>query len=411
MTWRGRDEALQLNSIEEFRTYLRGLDYVNGWRPSGIVQHNTASPTLEQWWSGSTSPEQRMENLISYYRDDQGWSAGPHAFVDGQSYWVLTDFNVSGVHSPSWNGTRLGIEMVGDYDSESDEEGMGAKVLDMTAALFGECCAFFGWEPNNETIKQHKEDPATDHDCPGANVVKSEFINDVINYMGDAGDEHPPRPVEVAAVVYDLAEGDLLNIRASASSSAPIIGTAENGDHVTVVGDAYNGSTRWFRLRFGKKRGSDVEVYGWAIGTYLRRLGVPDDRELWRENITATVFGHAGDEQEGAYGGWIDEDTFGVSFPYKWRNEPRPEAIIIERNGKRIEAPIVDVGPWNTDDPRYVIDGRRPMAETQYAHGIEAQNGMVPSNDAGIDLTEPVATALGISLAEGHGKVRWKFKT
>src|SRR5262245_43647438 len=353
MTWRGRDECLQLSSIDDFKTYLRGLDYVNGWRPSGIVQHNTASPTLEQWWTSSTPPEQRMENMISYYRDDCGWSAGPHAFIDGQDIWVLTDFNVSGVHSPSWNGTRLGIEMVGDYDTESDETGMGAKVMEMTVALFGECCMFFGWEPNNDIIKQHKEDPQTDHDCPGANVVKQEFLDDVTNYMGDGGDDHTIPPIPVPGEVYNLTEGDTLNIRASASSSAPVIGTAKNGDRVTVVGDAYNGSTRWFRLKFGEKRDailkptSHAVVYGWASASYIRRVGVPDDRKEWRENITATVFGMEGDEQEGAYGGWIDEDTRGVSFPYKWRNEPRPETIIIESNGRSVEAPIVDVGPWN----------------------------------------------------------------
>src|SRR4030095_9216305 len=116
MTWRGREQALQLNNIEEFRAYLRDLDFQNGWRPSGIACHNTASPTLEQWWHGGTSPEQRMENLRYYYEVEMGWSAGPHCFVDGVSYWIMTDFNVSGVHSPSWNGSRLGIEHVGDYD-------------------------------------------------------------------------------------------------------------------------------------------------------------------------------------------------------------------------------------------------------------------------------------------------------
>src|SRR4029453_3217784 len=103
-----------------------------------------------------------------------------------------------------------------------------------------------------EKIKQHKEDPATDHDCPGRNVVKAEFLTDVTNYMGDGGDHTPvpPQPTEVAAEVYGVAEGDTLNIRASASTSAQIIGEADNGDLLTIVGDVYNGSTTWFRLPF-----------------------------------------------------------------------------------------------------------------------------------------------------------------
>jgi hypothetical protein len=410
MAWRGRTEALELRSIEEFKSYLHGLNY-NNWRPSGIVQHNTASPTLHQWWN-SVPPAERMDNLISYYRDEMGWSAGPHCFVDGVSYWVLTDFNVSGVHSPSWNATRLGIEMVGDYDTESDESGMGKQVMDMTVALFGECCAYFGWEPNNDKIKQHKEDPNTDHDCPGENVVKSEFLTDVTNYMGDGGDHMPesPEPTEVVGVVHGVAEGDWLNIRASASSSASIIGNAENGAEVTVVGDVYNGSTRWFRLRIGEE--TSVAVYGWASASYIRREDAPAPEEDWRKDITATVFGYSGDEQDSAYPDidYIDSDTVGVSFPYKWRDVPRPTAVVVEHEGRSTVAPIVDVGPWNTDDPRYVLDGQRPMAETQYKYGQEAQNGRVPTNDAAIDLTKPVADALGISVEQGKGKVRWRFK-
>jgi len=412
MAWRGRTEPLELKTIEEFKTYLHGLNY-NNWRPSGIVQHNTSSPTLYQWWH-SVPPEQRMENLISYYRDEMGWSAGPHAFVDGVSYWVLTDFNVSGVHSPSWNATMLGIEMVGDYETESDETGMGAKVMEMTVALFGECCSFFGWQVNNTNIKQHKEDPRSDHDdCPGRNVVKSEFLDDITNYMGDGGDHpgpNPPQPTEVEGVVYGLVPGDSLNVRASSSSSAPIIGTADNDDIVTVVGEAYNGSTRWFRLRIGDAEGTGVAVYGWASAAYIKRADAKPPEEDWRENITATVFGMEGDEQEGSYGGWIDENTVGVSVPYKWRNEPRPAGIVVQGPAGPFEATIVDVGPWNTNDPAYVLDGQRPMAEGQYAHGQEAQNGQVPTNNAGIDLTVPVAEAVGISIEEGKGKVRWRFK-
>ena len=126
----------------------------------------------------------------------------------------------------------------------------------------------------------------------------------------------------------------------------------------------------------------------------------------WHENITATVFGMEGDEQEGAYGGWIDEDTVGVSFPYKWRDGPRPEIVVEGPNGKMLVG-VVDVGPWNTDDPNYVLGHARPLAEAQYNKGHEAQNGRVPTNDAGIDLTEPVAQQIGI---DGLGKVRWRLR-
>lgn len=406
MTWRGRDPALQLHNIQEFKDYLHSLH--GGWRPSGMTLHNTAEPNLEQWWHSGTPPAQRMENLQSYYENDMGWSAGPHAFVDGESIWVMTDFNVQGVHSPSWNGTRLGIEMVGDYDVESDETGMGAKVMQLTVALFGECHAFYGWEPSNNSIKLHKEDPATDHDCPGANVVKSEFISDVTEYMGDGGDDPPitqPPELPKAGVVHSVPMGDVLNIRASPSSSAAIIGEAINGDRVTIVGEQYNGSTRWLRLQWGAEAGTDVAVYGWASDTYIEIEGETPPGYDWHEDITATVFGMSGDEQEGSYGGWIDEDTVGIALPYKWRDSPVP-AIEVEGPGGKITTRPVDVGPWNTDNPEYVLGERRPAAEKQYAAGVPAQNGQVPTNDAGIDLTVPVADAVGVS---GKGKIRWRF--
>src|SRR5262245_59080501 len=141
MTWRGRAVALKLDSVEAFRTYLHDLS--GGWRPSGMTLHNTAEPSRKRW--DAYPGEQWLRNLKSFYIS-KGWAAGPHAFVDGYNIWVMTDFNVKGVHSPSWNGTRLGIEMVGNFAVESDESGDGLKVKKMTAGLFAVCHDRFGWE-------------------------------------------------------------------------------------------------------------------------------------------------------------------------------------------------------------------------------------------------------------------------
>ena len=403
MTWRGREEALECRTVDEFVRYLRTLDF-SGWKPSGMVLHNTASPTLEQWWQGGTPPAQRMENLRSYYEDDMGWSAGPHAFIDGVSIWVFTDFNVKGVHSPSWNGTRLGIEMVGDYDAESDEDGMGAKVMELTVALFGECHSFFGWEPSANSIKLHKEDPATDHDCPGANIVKAEFIDDVTGYMGDGGDDQDATVEARNGAVVGLADGDALNIRASASSSSAVIGHAENGDAVVVVGEAYNGPTRWLRIQFGTSAGTATAVFGWAVAEHVEVEGEGSLERAWHNEITATVFGGEGDEQETAYGGWVDGDATGVALPYKWKGG-RPR-VVVRGPDDQVTVDVIDLGPWNTHDPTYVFDGFRPLAEKQHAARVSAQNGMVPTNDAGIDLAPKTAAAVGIS---GKGKVNWRF--
>src|SRR5215467_3070893 len=106
-----------------------------------------------------------------------------------------------------------------------------------------------------------KEDPATTHDCPGRNVVKAEFVDDVGQYMGSGGDAEQP-PIEPrTGTVVNLASGDQLNVRASSSSSAPVIGQCENGDVLNIVGEAWNGSTKWLRIKFGDATGPGVAVY------------------------------------------------------------------------------------------------------------------------------------------------------
>jgi len=409
MTWRGCDPAIEITNIDELRNYIRSLNYSN-WRPSNFVIHNTASPTLYQWWH-SVPPAQRMENLQSYYENEQGWSAGPHFFIDGKSWWCMTPPNVKGVHSPSWNGTMLGFECVGDYATESDETSNlpaypgGADVMKMAHALSGEVCAFFGWDPEN--LRFHKEDPATDHDCPGRNMVKSEFIADVLAYMGDGGDAEQPPAEPVDGTVANLTSGDTLNIRASASSSAGVIGQAENGDALQIVGEAWNGSTRWLRIQFGDPEGSGIAVFGWVSAAYVTVEGVEPPAQTWRENITATEFGGSGDDQDSAYPDitWIDSSSRGIALPFKWKTTPRPQVEVVGPHGTVI-TDVIDLGPWNYDDPRYVHEGQRPLVEKQYAQKTPAQNGQVPTNNAAIDLTPPIADAVGIS---GRGKVKWRF--
>jgi len=272
MAWRGNDPAIEFKAIGDLANYIRGLSYTS-WRPSNFVVHNTGSPTLHQWWN-SVPPKQRMINLQHYYEHDMGWSAGPHFFIDGKSWWCMTPTNVKGVHSPSWNGTMLGFEHVGDYDKESATTGLGLEVQRMGHELSAVCCEFFGWDP--ERLKFHYEDPNTDHACPGSNMSKHTYIDSVQQCMGEGGD-HAPEPQPPAAprlgTVYGVAANDKLNIRASSSSSSPVIGQAENGDVLTVVSEAMNGTTKWLRFQVGQAEGAGVAVLGWVSAAYVRIEG------------------------------------------------------------------------------------------------------------------------------------------
>ena len=115
--------------------------------------------------------------------------------------------------------------------------------------------------------------------------------------------------------------------------------------------------------------------------------------------IVATVFGGAADPNTSAYDEHdITDEEFGVALPIRFKVRPLPRVRVF--NGKAsVECEIVDVGPWNTDDPYWEND-ERPQAET----GVDRRGRT--TNGAGIDLTPAAAKALGIP---GKGKVDWEF--
>lgn len=189
MTWKGIVGANY--SPNEFDKYCHELQWT-AWRPSFIVLHNTASPSLAQRPKGLT--KQHILNLETFYRDKQGWKAGPHLFVDDCQIWVFTPLTVSGTHSPSWNKVSLGVEMLGDYEAEPFDSGRGLKVRKNAVAALATLSAILGLDP--ATMKLHREDPLTTHACPGSHVRKLEIIQSVQDLMikRHAG-EHPIKPV------------------------------------------------------------------------------------------------------------------------------------------------------------------------------------------------------------------------
>jgi len=170
---------------QQFADHVAGLTF-SLWHPRFVVLHNTGAPTLAQWHGGSASPQQRILNLEHFYRDIQGWSAGPHLFIADDFIWAFTPLTVSGVHSPSWNAVSWGVEMVGDYDNEDFNQGPGAAVAANTVFALATLHTALSLDPRS--LKLHKEDPKTTHDCPGRNVDKASMIARVEAAMGG---DHP----------------------------------------------------------------------------------------------------------------------------------------------------------------------------------------------------------------------------
>jgi N-acetylmuramoyl-L-alanine amidase CwlA len=185
MAWKG---IVGINfSPDEFDSYCHGLRWT-AWRPSFVVLHNTSSPSLAQRPNGFT--KQHILNLEKYYRDEMHWSAGPHLFVDDKQIWVFTPLTLSGVQSPCFNKISLGVEMLGEYETEAFDSGRGLKVQHNAVAAFATLHAVLGLSP--DTIKLHKEDACTTHKtCPGKNVIKAKFVQAVKELLAERhGGEH-----------------------------------------------------------------------------------------------------------------------------------------------------------------------------------------------------------------------------
>lgn len=176
-------------SAEEFQAYVEGLGEPPAWVQFMVI-HNTGAPTLKQWQdspanmpAGIARTQQRLRNVTHGYQK-QGWRAGPHLFIDQDFIWTFSPLWQPGTHSPSFNRIAWGVEVVGDFDREEWTPKHRQLVVDAFAILH----EWRGLDPG--TIKLHKEDTRTTHDCPGKNIAahKGDFIEAVRRALLSDGD-------------------------------------------------------------------------------------------------------------------------------------------------------------------------------------------------------------------------------
>jgi hypothetical protein len=113
---------------------------------------------------------------------------------------------------------------------------------------------------------------------------------------------------------------------------------------------------------------------------------------------------------ESAYGGKINPDRPEASLPARVSDERRRIRVLNPKNGKVVECRVNDVGPWNTKDS-YWDTGAHPLAEAQFVMKRKAQNGRVPTNPAGLDLTPAAFDTFGIDGRVNTRQTRldWEF--
>lgn len=260
--------------IPQLKIYIEGLDF--NWKPSLIVWHNTGLPTITQWEKTAETDIKknlipgttRINNLVSFFRDQQGWPSGPHFFVWKDVVWVFTPPNKKGTHSPSWNGIAIGIEMIADFSKEDDDSGTGLLIKNNSIALTAMLCEKLNLNPET-AIKLHKEDKKTTHDCPGYDIAvdKDAMIDSVLEYMGHGGEhigDAELSPAKERNGIVNVPINDSLNLRENSSASSKIITKLKPKEPVIILNEAMNGSTKWFYIDW-----KDVDK-GWVAAKYIK---------------------------------------------------------------------------------------------------------------------------------------------
>lgn len=142
----------------------------------GVTLHHCAEPSLAQRPRGLTA--QHIENTADFYQRGRGWDRGPHLFIDEDQIFGMTPLAQPGIHAVSYNRTHIGIEVLGDYDSEDPLTGRGYQCWHTAALAVGSILRWLGapeqaW-PSLVTF--HRDDPKTNKTCPGLKVHKDWFI-------------------------------------------------------------------------------------------------------------------------------------------------------------------------------------------------------------------------------------------
>lgn len=189
--WQGFDSKAYTR--DEFAARIAGLNWTT-WVPRGITIHNTAAPTLAQWVERGAKRDARIANLQHFYEVERGWSAGPHFFIGRELINGFSNPLRKGVHASCFNSTYLGLEMTGDFDSESFAVGDGAQVRDTAVFAVARLLERLELAANASTINFHRQCTKDQHACPGRNVDSAEFIYRVQIAMGEKKKDIGPLP-------------------------------------------------------------------------------------------------------------------------------------------------------------------------------------------------------------------------
>lgn len=109
--------------------------------------------------------------------------------------------------------------------------------------------------------------------------------------------------------------------------------------------------------------------------------------------------------QETASGWNIDDHVAFCALPSR-KALHRHVRITNPANRNVAIAEVLDVGPWSERDDDYVLNGARPLSESNQRIMMHGSVQPHHTNGAGIDLGEKVWRILGMT---GNSEVEWEF--
>ena len=244
-----------------------------------ITAHHTGAPTLKNWqdWQTRKNPvsdHQWLTNLAAYYGNSLGWSSGPQFFFTPKNFCVLSPPERVGVHAKSFNGMSWGVEMVGNFDVEEMPAGLRDWYVTGLACLH--IATGLSPRPYSYRIKGlhfHRDDPLTTKTCPGKKIDKQPFAKEIEAKIAEMiGKEAPAERIEVTPQSQQPPSrsgtvnvpNDTLNVRTQASGKAPTIGKLAHGAAVSIIGEAMNGPTKWFKVDL------PGDGDGWVSAAFVR---------------------------------------------------------------------------------------------------------------------------------------------
>ncbi len=231
----------------------------------------------------------------------------------------------------------------------------------------------------------------SDHNPNGAGVVQAvDFSHDPAHGFDSYAFADMLRQKRDPRIKYVISNSRIMSSSVNAWEWRPYSGADAHAHHVHI-------SVSDNPARYDDDHSWDIDAITVAPPPPLHTHDEEPQPTGRMTGITATVFGGAGDPNRSAYDNHLIGDAeLGVALPAHIVMRP---AVRVIRGEKSVVCRIVDVGPWNTDDP-YWVHGARPQAES----GTDRRGRH--TNHAGIDLTPAAAKALGV---DGKGIVDWEF--